>query len=162
MKLLKPKPYILLPEDDRDKMLELVKMVTTVGALLKKGRSECVYQNAILRELQLRGIQHTSEESLPLTYKGAFIGLTRADILLYSWFQIVIELKATTTELFHYQFFQTIGYMRQKGYCYGMLVNFNQSFTGKIEIWFIMLIDDKPYKLNPADFSYVALRDYNF
>ena len=143
-------------------MIELVNIVKTVGSILKKGRSECVYQNAILHELQLRGIQYTSEESLPLLYKNSFIGLTRADILLYSWFKIIIELKATTTELLHYQLFQTIGYMRQKGYCYGMLVNFNQSFGGQIEIWFIMLIDDKPYKINPKDFSYVSLKDYSF
>lgn len=145
-----------------DKFKKMIEIVNTVAVVLKKGRSECVYQRAIAQELQELGIQHVCEETMPIFYKDKFVGNERADIVLYSYIDMIIELKAISTTLKSEHFFQTISYMRQKKYRYGMLVNYSQSFTRGVEVWFIQVVGDKAYKIDPLDFSLVYLHDYSY
>ena len=88
-----------IPEDVLLKFRELVRIVKEVGVTLGKGRSESVYQNAIIYELQVIGAKHTREETVPIYYKDTYVGQERLDIAIHDWLDLIIELKAVTSEI---------------------------------------------------------------
>ncbi|MBD5214991.1 MAG: GxxExxY protein [Bacteroidales bacterium] len=57
------------------------------------GYLEIVYQNALLIELQSRGLEVDKEVAIPVYYKGHVVGDYRCDLLVEK--RIIIELKAT-------------------------------------------------------------------
>jgi GxxExxY protein len=59
----------------------------TVGA----GFLEKVYERALLRELDLRGIRTVAQASFPVSYKAQYVGEYFADILVED--VLVVELK---------------------------------------------------------------------
>ena len=59
------------------KMNCLIDMFAQVGAILNKGRTESVYQNALIVELQNQNIHYTDEETIPIMYKGRAVGQER-------------------------------------------------------------------------------------
>ena len=65
---------IHLPEEDRAKFGRIVQMCEEVAYGLGKGHVEAHYQQALCVELQMAGIQHVTEEVMPITYKGRSIG----------------------------------------------------------------------------------------
>ena len=90
---------INLPNEDIEKMKTIVEILHEVASILKKGRTECVYQNAILHELQDRNIHYTKEETIPILYKGKYVGQERLDIIIHVWLDIILELKAVATDI---------------------------------------------------------------
>jgi GxxExxY protein len=151
-----------LTEEEMEKMEELMELLMEVASTLRKGRSETVYRNAILVELQEKGIKYTSEEVIPILYKGTFVGTERIDISLQSWLPMILELKAISTEIKPDNFWQVLSYMRTKKTKLGVVVNFNQSLTKDLEIEFVYLDEDKPYKLNLIQDSAVVIQDYDY
>ena len=151
-----------LDEEELEKMEELTEMLLEVASTLKKGRSESVYHNAVLVELQEKSIKYTSEEVIPIMYKGTFVGTERIDISLQSWLPIILELKAVSTEVKPEHFWQVLSYMRTKKTRLGVVVNFNQSLNKDIEIEFVLLDDDKPYQLNLLSDTATPIQDYDY
>ena len=147
---------------DLHKMNELVEMFKEVASVLKKGRTETVYQNAITVELQERGIQYTEEETMPIYYKGKYVGQERLDIVLHTWLQIIIELKATATEIKSDNLWQVISYMRYKKYTKGVVVNYNQSPNKQLSYTFVLIQEDKPYIYDMETSSLTELTDYAY
>ena len=147
---------------DLHKMNELVEMFKEVASVLKKGRTETVYQNAITVELQERGIQYTEEETMPIYYKGKYVGQERLDIVLHTWLQIIIELKATATEIKSDNLWQVISYMRYKKYTKGVVVNYNQSPNKQLSYTFVLIQEDKPYIYDMETSSLTELTDYEY
>jgi GxxExxY protein len=137
----------------------LTQIVQEVGSLLKKGRMECVYQQAIAHELQLRGIQYTSEEVVPVKYKSISIGFERMDIYLPQE-NIVLELKATSSDIKPEHLWQLTNYMREKKSRLGLLVNFNQSLNKGVQTETIIQNDEKFYILK--DQSLIPMTNYEF
>jgi GxxExxY protein len=151
-----------LDEDELQKMEEIIEMMYEVATNLRKGRSESVYQNAILIELQERNIKYTAEEVIPITYKGKYVGTERIDIALQSWLPLIFELKAVSSEIKPENFWQILSYMRTKEMKLGAVVNFNQSLTKDIEVEFVLLKDDKPYKLDIVSDTATPIQDYDY
>ena len=147
---------------DLHKMNELIEMFQEVAGTLKKGRTETVYQNAITVELQERGIQYTEEETMPIYYKGKFVGQERLDIVVHNWLQIIIELKATATEIKSDNLWQVISYMRYKKYTKGVVVNYNQSPNKQLSYTFVLLQEDRPYIYDLETGALTELTDYAY
>lgn len=126
-----------LPEDDITKMGILRQKVIEVAKGLMKGRTENVYQSALAVELQNDGIRYSTEETIPIIYRGVAVGYERLDIALISWLNIIIELKATSTDIKYEHYFQVLNYMRYKQYKYGVVINYCQTNTKGVQLTFV-------------------------
>jgi GxxExxY protein len=133
---------IELKPDVVEKFREIVRMCESVYCALGKGFAESVYENALCIELQERGIQYTSQEVIPCTYKDRFIGNIRLDIVLHTWLPFIFELKAVGTSIQTDERWQLLRYMSRKGIVYGAVVNFTQSIRGNLELSFVIREDD--------------------
>jgi GxxExxY protein len=151
-----------LNEEEMEKMEEILELLLEVASTLRKGRSESVYQNALLIELQEKGIKYTAEETIPINYKGQFVGIERIDISLDSWLPLIFELKAVSTDLKPDHFWQVLSYMRTKNTKLGVVVNFNPSLNKDIEIEYVLLEKDKPYKINVVGDTATPIQDYDY
>ena len=90
---------------------------------LGAGLLESSYHACLCRELELRGIAHDSQVTLPLQYKG--IQLSKGyiiDLLIEN--SLVVEIKAVD-KLLPIHSAQLITYMRLQGVSSGLLMNFN-------------------------------------
>ena len=106
--------------------IEMFKEVASLGKGLKEGH----YQAALCHELQERGIKHTSEEAMPIMYKGNPLGgnhTMRLDILVHTHNPIIIELKAISSTLGNEEYWQVLRYMDYKKIALGAVVNYSQS-----------------------------------
>lgn len=99
----------------------------TVKRTLGQGFLESVYQNALVRELQLRGLEATAEVPLEVRYKGAVVGFFRADILVNR--DIIIETKVAEAIAPAHEY-QLVNYLKVSGIDYGIIINFS---TNKVE-----------------------------
>ena len=85
---------------------------------------ESVYQDALVYELNLRGLKVEKEVVVPIKYKGVIVGdPLRVDILVENC--IVVECKATEKDnpIFAVQ---TLTYLRLLGLHLGLLINFGK------------------------------------
>ena len=92
-----------------------------VNRVLGSGFLEKVYENALLSELEQRGIQAESQVPIRIDYKGVMVGDYFADIVVEK--QIILELKATDFLLKRHEA-QILNYLRTTGFKLGLLVNF--------------------------------------
>ncbi len=86
------------------------------------GLLEKVYEEALVRELELRGLSVQRQAIVPITYKGQVLATPlRMDILVENL--VVVECKATDCDnkLFKVQ---TLTYLRLSGLKLGILINF--------------------------------------
>ena len=93
---------------------------------------ESVYQNALSRELEGRGLKFEREKSIPVKYQGKTVGTYRPDFIIDG--KILVELKAQKSipranekQLFYY--------LAGTGYKLGLLVNFGQAGRVYIKRW---------------------------
>jgi GxxExxY protein len=143
------------------KMNSLIEMFLEVASL-KKGRTESVYQNALTVELQRQGIQYTEEETIPIIYKGRSVGQERIDIILQSWFPVIIELKATTGDIKPDNLWQLLNYMRYKEFSMGVVVNFSQAVTKTISYQFVLSNGLRHYTFDPKTRAFDEITDYEY
>jgi GxxExxY protein len=129
---------IPIAEDVIHKFKTLIEMFTTVSTTLRKGFNECIYELAVCAELQERHIRHSSQETIPIMYKGHYVGNNRLDIILLDWLPCIIELKATAGSIKTEERWQVVRYMDRKDVPYGVVANFNQSIKGRLYIAFIV------------------------
>jgi GxxExxY protein len=151
---------IPLPEDDVKKFIELMEICNAVSKELKKGFSENVYEEALCVELQLKGIQYTTQETIPITYKGRYIGNNRLDIILHTWLPIIVELKATSTAIKAEEKWQVVRYMSRKDYPYGVVINFNQSTHGLLTMSFVVCYEKEYYTYDVETNRVVKMVDF--
>lgn len=97
--------------------------VFEVSNILGAGFLEKVYERALLKELNLRGIRATAQASFPVIYKGQYVGEYFADILVED--SLVVELKCAD-RLANEHLAQCINYLRASGRNIYLLVNFQK------------------------------------
>jgi GxxExxY protein len=153
---------INIPEDVLIKFGILVRIIKDVGFILGKGRSESVYQNAIIYELQAICAKHTREETVPIYYKNTYVGQERLDIAVHEWLDLIIELKAVTSEIKPEHYWQILSYMNYKEYKYGLLVNYNQSPNKNMSYMFIVIEDGISYMYDYESKIAVEITDYMY
>jgi len=111
--------------------------VFEVANTLGAGFLEKVYERALLRELQLRGIPAVSQASFPVDYKGQCVGDYFSDILVDN--ALVIELKCTD-HLTNEHMAQCLNYLRASGITLCLLVNFQKPIVE----WKRMVLNFQP------------------
>ena len=157
-----PSATELLNDEERLKLGELRSILQEVGNTLHKGRVEGVYQRAILIELQMRSIMADTEETVPIMYKGRYVGQERIDIALTTWLPLILELKAIT-KIKEENFWQVLSYMRYKKQQLGVVVNYCQTTDGPLEFAVVVLDDtDTAYKLDLENDRAIPMRDYDY
>lgn len=93
----------------------------TVYNLLKHGFLEGAYKEALLVELQLRGVTCSMEVPLDVQYKGHVVGRYRADLLVEG--VLIVECKVVE-RLGPAHRAQVINYLRATQLEVGLLLNF--------------------------------------
>jgi len=86
------------------------------------GFLEKVYERALLRELQLRGLRAETQVPIKVSYKDIVVGEYFADVLVEG--RILLELKAQR-EVSKEGEAQLLNYLKATGIRIGMLVNFS-------------------------------------
>lgn len=90
---------------------------------LGPGLLESVYEEALVYELQKRGLSVERQLEVPIHYDGHLLNTSlRLDLLIEG--KVIVELKSVK-ELQEVFFKQTRTYLRLKGLKLGLLVNFN-------------------------------------
>jgi len=97
--------------------------VFEVSNTLGAGFLETVYERALLRELNIRGIQASSQKSFAVTYKGHSVGEYFADIIVED--VLVIELKCVE-RLANEHLAQCLNCLRASGMPICLLINFQK------------------------------------
>ena len=139
-------PLDIVTDNVKQQFAQITMFAKQVAMGLGKGRSEVVYQNALCQELQLHGINYQAEETLSIKYKNIIVGQERLDIHIYGpGDPMILELKATSSDIKPDEQWQVISYMRITGCKFGAVINFNQSLTKKLQIEYIVLCNDKAY-----------------
>ena len=94
-----------------------------VHRTLGPGLLEAVYEECLISELQMRGLQVDYQVHVPILYKGQEVGNPLIiDILVEN--SVIVELK-TVQELQDIHSAQLLSYLRLTGNKLGLLINFN-------------------------------------
>ena len=100
---------------------KIIGAIFEVHSVLGPGFLEAVYQNALTRELCLRGLVAEEQKELHVAYKGHDIGVYYPDIIVEH--QVILELKAVDGLKPIHQA-QVLNYLKATGIRVGILVNF--------------------------------------
>ncbi len=92
-----------------------------VHGILGPGFLESVYQNALEKELTLRGIPFQHQVDLPVSYKGDLVGVYKADLIVGG--KIVVEIKGISKLNASHQA-QALHYLAATGLELAILLNF--------------------------------------
>jgi GxxExxY protein len=103
---------------------QVLAAIFEVSNTLGPGFLEKVYERALLRELNLRGIRATAQASFRVIYKGHTVGEYFADILVEE--VLVVELKCVDG-LANEHTAQCLNYLRASGRTVCLLVNFQRA-----------------------------------
>ena len=95
---------------------------------LGPGYDEAVYENALVVEMDLRGIPYERQKVIEVVYKGVSVGEGRMDLFLGG--EVVVELKAVE-QLNPKHMAQGISYLKTVKKPLGLLVNFHESLLKK-------------------------------
>lgn len=107
----------------RDVTERIISCAIEVHSALGPGLLECLYEEALIEEFALRGIQFERQKEVVLKYKGKEIGKHRIDLLVED--KVIVELKAVDTMNKIYEA-QLLTYLKAMSKRVGLLVNFNE------------------------------------
>ena len=99
-----------------------------VHNVLGSGFLEKVYENALLEELQIRGIKADAQKPVSVHYKGKVVGEYVADIVVEE--SVILELKALE-KLADIHEIQLKNYLKTTNIELGLLINFGRSVEVK-------------------------------
>lgn len=140
-----------VPDDVILKMRNIVKLADEVNQSLGSGYDESTYQKALTIEFLLLRITAETERDIPIMHKGFHVANKRIDILLKTYLESILELKATTKDgLKDVERVQLKRYMSLTGTKYGFLINFVQtvSMESHIHAECYTIIDNKFCKID--------------
>jgi len=92
-----------------------------VHRVLGPGFLEGVYEEALAREFNLRGIRFERQKAIPVPYKDIVAGEHRLDFLVDD--SVIVELKAVK-DFDEIHFAQVMSYLKATGKRVGLLINF--------------------------------------
>jgi GxxExxY protein len=86
-------------------------------------KSEKYYENALMVELKLRGIQATQQQGIDVYYKGVCVSQYTADVFAEK--KVIVELKAEKEYNAKHES-QLLNYLKATGIKVGLLINFGE------------------------------------
>jgi GxxExxY protein len=104
---------------------EIIAACYEVHNVLGPGLEERFYRDALLHELELRGLKTVKEEEFLIEYKGKPIGLHRIDLVVED--KVIVELKAVAGRLQRIHLAQTVSERQVSGLPVALLVNFGDT-----------------------------------
>ena len=113
-------PNIIYP----DLSYAIMAAIFEVHKVLGPGFLESIYEKALIKELEGRGIKVETQKLVDLMYKDRKIGIHRLDLVVDD--KVVIELKTVERFSVHHKA-QLTSYLKASGYKLGILVNFSKS-----------------------------------
>ena len=111
-----------------DLVTKFIDAAIEVHRELGPGYDEAVYENALVVEMDLRGIPYERQKVIEVVYKGVSVGEGRMDLFLGG--EVVVELKAVE-QLNPKHMAQVISYLKTVKKPLGLLVNFHESLLKK-------------------------------
>ena len=105
----------------RDLTYRIIGAAMEVHTVLGPGFLESVYETALAREFDLRGIQYERQKALIVAYKDVIAGKFRADFVVED--KVIVELKAIK-KLTPTEEAQLINYLKGTDIRVGLLLNF--------------------------------------
>ena len=100
---------------------QIIGAALEVHTLLGPGFLESIYQQALVRELTLRGFNVETQIRVDVSYKDALVGRHRIDMVVNQL--VVLELKAISGIL-DIHIAQTLSYLKATGMEVGLIFNF--------------------------------------
>ncbi|MCC5839743.1 MAG: GxxExxY protein [Opitutales bacterium] len=91
---------------------------------LKPGLEEKIYENALIHELTLRGVETENQKVFPVRYKDHPVGRLIPDLIVEG--QVIVDTKVVTA-FNETHLAQMLGYLAITGLKVGLLVNFHHS-----------------------------------
>ncbi len=120
-----PPEKVVIPQEIEALATIAVDAALEVHRQLGPGLLESAYEACFAHELELRGIRHQRQVTVPLNYKGRLVEVGfRADVLVGE--KLLIELKAVD-ELQPIHRAQVITYLKLLNLPLGLLINFNSA-----------------------------------
>lgn len=111
--------------EDKDELTDkIIGAAIEVHRILGPGLLECIYEEALVVEMQLRGILCERQVEIDVNYKGHLIKGQRIDLLAAG--QVVVEIKAVS-KLPEVATAQVLSYLKATQLKRGLLLNFSQS-----------------------------------
>ena len=107
--------------DDEKLIEEIIGAAYEVRKRLAQGYLESTYENALIVELQMRGLFVENQVSMKVDYKGVVVGVFKADLLVEK--RVIIEIKAVS-QLNKIHELQLVNYLTTTHIDHGILVNF--------------------------------------
>jgi GxxExxY protein len=104
-----------------DLIAEVIGAVYEVANVLGAGFLEKVYERALVKELELRGLRARAQAPIRISYKGEPIGEYFADVLVEG--KLIVELKCVQ-QLGNEHLAQCLNYLKATGNTIALLVNF--------------------------------------
>lgn len=104
-----------------DKTEAIISAFYEVYNTLGYGFIENVYQNALFKELNRRGIPCVAHPKITVYYKGETVGFYEADIIAYG--SVILELKSVSTLCESHEL-QLVNYLKATDIEIGLLLNF--------------------------------------
>jgi GxxExxY protein len=112
-------------EKDIELTRQIIAACYEVHNVLGPGLEERFYRDALIHELELRGLRSRREQEFIVEYKGKPLGSHRVDLIVED--KILVELKAVTGKLLDVHVAQTISERRVSNLPVALLVNFGDS-----------------------------------
>ena len=128
---------------------KIIECTYKVHKILGFGFLENVYQNALLIELNKKGLKATKEMPITVCYDGQIVGDYVADIVVED--QVILELKSVK-DLHPAHEAQLNNYLKATGMEVGLLINFGESVAVKRKVFTPSQTDATPQKIRPLIF----------
>jgi GxxExxY protein len=125
---------------------QIIQCAYKVHQTLGFGFLENVYQNALVIELEKKGLKVIKEALIKVLYAGQIVGEYAADILVED--KIILELKSVK-ELHPAHEAQLVNYLKATGLEVGLLFNFGDRVEIKRKILTPPKADASPQEIRP-------------
>jgi len=120
---------------------EIIGAAMTVMNALRPGLDEKIYENALLVELEERGLTIEQQRHFPVHYKGRLVGRLIPDLIVAG--KVIVDPKVVTA--FHDEHVaQMLGYLSITGLDLAILLNFRSSKLEWKRVLHPRLISDPP------------------
>ena len=106
---------------DRELTEKILAAAIEVHRLLGPGYLESIYEAALAREFDLRGIRYERQKPIIVSYKEIIAGEHRLDFLVED--EVIVELK-TVKDFDDAHLAQILSYLKATGKHTGLLINF--------------------------------------